>query len=51
MEYAGKDATKAFNDVGHSTDAIKDLKLYKIGVVDNAVSLKVFRNDLVRDKA
>ncbi|XP_013112079.1 cytochrome b5 [Stomoxys calcitrans] len=38
LEYAGKDATKAFNDVGHSIDAIHDMKLYKIGVVDNECS-------------
>ncbi|XP_014100762.2 cytochrome b5 [Bactrocera oleae] len=33
LEYAGKDATKAFNEVGHSTDAIKEMKSYKIGVI------------------
>lgn len=38
LEYAGKDATRAFNDVGHSIDAIQDMKTYKIGVVDNQVS-------------
>lgn len=30
-EYAGTDCTKDFNDVGHSPEAIKDMKLYKIG--------------------
>ncbi|XP_065360307.1 cytochrome b5 [Calliphora vicina] len=38
LEYAGKDATKAFNDAGHSIDAIQDMKLYKIGIVDNQCS-------------
>ncbi|XP_011182432.2 cytochrome b5 [Zeugodacus cucurbitae] len=33
LEYAGRDATKAFNEVGHSTDAIKEMKSYKIGVI------------------
>ncbi|XP_073843464.1 cytochrome b5 [Musca autumnalis] len=35
LEYAGKDATKAFNEAGHSIDAIQQMKSYKIGVVDN----------------
>ncbi|XP_005178652.1 cytochrome b5 [Musca domestica] len=35
IEYAGRDATKAFNDVGHSIDAIQQMKSFKIGVVDN----------------
>ncbi|KAI8120288.1 Cytochrome b5 [Lucilia cuprina] len=38
LEYAGKDATRAFNDAGHSIDAIQDMKMYKIGVVDNQCS-------------
>ncbi|XP_053952557.1 cytochrome b5 isoform X3 [Anastrepha ludens] len=33
LEYAGKDATKAFNEVGHSTDAVKEMKSYKIGTI------------------
>ncbi|XP_015121131.1 cytochrome b5 [Diachasma alloeum] len=37
LEYAGKDATSAFNDFGHSSDAITLLKLYKIGqLTENA---------------
>nr|AEE63068.1 unknown [Dendroctonus ponderosae] len=32
-EYAGKDATKAFDDFGHSSDAKKQLKKYKIGEI------------------
>ena len=39
LEFAGKDATKAFNAAGHSIDAIQDLNKYKIGVVDNQVSV------------
>ncbi|XP_060656754.1 cytochrome b5 [Drosophila nasuta] len=33
LEVAGKDATKAFNGAGHSSDAVNDLKKYKIGEV------------------
>lgn len=33
LEKAGKDATKAFNGAGHSSDAVNDLKKYKIGEV------------------
>ncbi|XP_057672098.1 cytochrome b5-like [Diorhabda carinulata] len=32
-EWAGKDATKEFDDFGHSLDAKKDLKKYRIGEV------------------
>lgn len=32
-EWAGKDATKAFDDFGHSGDAKKQLKEYKIGEI------------------
>uniref|UniRef100_A0A1B0D9H3 Uncharacterized protein n=1 Tax=Phlebotomus papatasi TaxID=29031 RepID=A0A1B0D9H3_PHLPP len=31
LEWGGKDGTKAFNDFGHSSDALKDLKKLKIG--------------------
>lgn len=31
LEYAGKDCTKAFNDAGHSVDAIREMKAIKIG--------------------
>ena len=31
MEFAGKDATKDFDDSGHSSDAYKMLKKFKIG--------------------
>lgn len=34
-EFAGKDATKAFNKAGHSSDATTDLKKYKIGIVSD----------------
>ncbi|XP_030560957.1 cytochrome b5 type B [Drosophila novamexicana] len=33
LEVAGKDATKAFNNAGHSPDAVQQLKQYKIGEV------------------
>ncbi|XP_055911490.1 cytochrome b5 [Eupeodes corollae] len=36
-EYAGKDATKAFNQAGHSSDASADLKKYRIGIVAEKV--------------
>jgi len=32
-EWAGKDGTKEFDNFGHSTDAKKDLKQFKIGEV------------------
>lgn len=32
-DWAGKDCTKAFDDFGHSSDAIRELKTYKIGEV------------------
>lgn len=31
LEQAGKDATEAFEDVGHSTDARDLMKRYKVG--------------------
>lgn len=31
LEQAGKEATEAFEDVGHSTDARELMKKYKIG--------------------
>ncbi|KAH8295687.1 hypothetical protein KR018_003689 [Drosophila ironensis] len=31
LEYGGKDASKAFKQAGHSSDAERDLKKYKIG--------------------
>ncbi|ALC43927.1 CG5157 [Drosophila busckii] len=33
LEYAGKDASKAFQGAGHSAAAVRDLKQYKIGEV------------------
>ena len=33
LEHAGMDASEAFNDVGHSSDAKDMLKEYKIGVL------------------
>lgn len=37
-EWAGKDGTKAFDDFGHSGDAKKDLKKYKIGELRDVIS-------------
>ncbi|XP_019878717.2 cytochrome b5-like [Aethina tumida] len=34
-EWAGKDATKAFDDFGHSGDAKREMKKYKIGEVND----------------
>lgn len=31
LEHGGKDCTKEFNDIAHSTEALKDLKNLKIG--------------------
>ncbi|XP_059620021.1 cytochrome b5 [Phlebotomus argentipes] len=45
LEWAGKDGTKAFNDFGHSTDALRDLKMLKIGeVVDEKILVKQSKN-------
>lgn len=33
MEHTGKDCTKAFRNVGHSCDAIRMLKKFKIGIL------------------
>lgn len=42
-EWAGKDGTKAFDDFGHSGDAKKDMKRYKIGeVTPVSIDLSVF---------
>ncbi|XP_017043074.1 cytochrome b5 [Drosophila ficusphila] len=40
LEYAGKDATKAFKQAGHSSDAEKDLKNYKIGEINSATPIQ-----------
>ena len=36
MEWAGKDATKAFRQVNHSIDAIKTSEKYYIGNVEKS---------------
>ncbi|RWR99958.1 cytochrome B5-like protein [Dinothrombium tinctorium] len=36
LEYAGKDATEAFEDVGHSDDAHEMLKQYLIGELEDS---------------
>ncbi|XP_017015778.2 cytochrome b5 [Drosophila takahashii] len=40
LEYGGKDATKAFKQAGHSSDAEKDLKNYKIGEINSAAPIQ-----------
>lgn len=45
LEHAGKDCTKAFNDAGHSSDSLKDLKKLKIGELVE-VSL-IFKRDKI----
>lgn len=43
---AGKDATKAFNDIGHSRDAITQMKRYYIGeFVEEQGNTKEVHND------
>lgn len=37
-DWAGKDCTKAFHDAGHSAEALKDFKKYKIGTLATAAS-------------
>lgn len=39
-DWAGKDCTKAFNDAGHSAEALRDFKPYKIGTVAAAGSVQ-----------
>ena len=43
MQYAGQDCTKDFNDTGHSQDAAKDMKHFKIGKLVEVSSCKLFR--------
>ncbi|KAJ3416705.1 Cytochrome b5 type B (outer mitochondrial membrane) [Chytridiales sp. JEL 0842] len=40
IEQAGADATEAFDDIGHSDDAVKLLEKYLIGTVENATPSK-----------
>lgn len=37
LDFAGKDATSAFEDVGHSKEAQAQLDELQIGILDNAV--------------
>ncbi|EFN82265.1 Cytochrome b5 [Harpegnathos saltator] len=39
-EYAGRDATRGFDDFGHSTDAKKIMKEYLIGELED-VSIRI----------
>lgn len=48
LEYAGRDCTKDFNDVGHSIDAMKDLKALKIGeLIDVSLNSMIYMNNLL----
>lgn len=40
LEYAGKECTKAYDDAGHSQDANRILKKYRIGVLHKETSRK-----------
>jgi cytochrome b involved in lipid metabolism len=42
MEYIGKDATEAFEDIGHSDEAREILEKYLVGVLDAEVIDKKF---------
>lgn len=33
LDWAGKDATKEFESIGHSSEAIRELKAHKIGLL------------------
>lgn len=35
-EWAGKDASKEYESIGHSSDASRDLKNFRIGVVGSS---------------
>ena len=53
-DWAGKDCTKAFHDAGHSAEALKDFKKYKIGTVakssDTSNSATKAKEAEVKDK-
>ncbi|CAK9806846.1 Cytochrome b5 [Anthophora plagiata] len=38
IDMAGKDATKCFDDIGHTIEAIQLRETFKIGTVDNTIS-------------
>lgn len=42
LEYAGRDCTRDFLDMGHSNDALKDMKEMKVGEIYE-VSFKLMR--------
>jgi cytochrome b involved in lipid metabolism len=50
LEVAGKDATKEFNDIGHSKAAQNLVLKYQVGVLEGAKVEKVDDMDFVEDK-
>lgn len=50
LEFAGKDATKAFNQAGHSADATKDLIKYQIGSVKVSKAEEASQNETHKEK-
>ncbi|XP_067645887.1 cytochrome b5 [Eurosta solidaginis] len=51
FEYAGKDATKAFKEIGHSTDAIREMKSCKVGIVKPEPMQPVTRQPTIANKS
>jgi cytochrome b involved in lipid metabolism len=50
LEVAGKDATKEFNDIGHSKAAQNLVLKYQVGVLEGAKVEKIDNMDFVEDK-
>ncbi|XP_017127805.1 cytochrome b5 [Drosophila elegans] len=50
LEYGGKDASKAFKQAGHSSDAEKDLKNFKIGEINSAAPIQIQPTSLAASK-
>ncbi|ORE19974.1 cytochrome b5 [Rhizopus microsporus] len=48
IDEAGKDATEAFEDIGHSDEAREMLQKYQIGVLDEASQKKEYNVNVVR---
>lgn len=50
QENAGKEATKEFDDVGHSKDAIEQMKQYRIGDIVDEEKKSVINDDKEQKK-
>ncbi|CEG72906.1 Putative Cytochrome b5 [Rhizopus microsporus] len=48
IDEAGKDATEAFEDIGHSDEAREMLDKYQIGVLDEASQKKEYNVNIIR---